>query len=53
MSQASKKDHISFIITFVIGIIFLLIFFSIINNSQQDKSNDNIKSSQCCECVKE
>ena len=50
MSQASKKDHISFIITFIIGIIFLLIFFSIISSSEQDKSN-NINSSQCCECI--
>ncbi len=53
MSQASKKDHISFIIAFIIGVIILIIFFGVLNNSQKEKNLDNTNNSQCCECVKE
>ena len=53
MSQASKKDHISFIIAFIIGVIILIIFFGVLNNSQKEKNLDNTNDSQSCECVKE
>lgn len=53
MSQASKKDHLSFIITFVIGVIVLLIFFAVLSNSKKENNIDVIDNSQCCECIKE
>ena len=53
MSQASKKDHISFMIAFIIEVIILIIFFGVLNNSQKEKNLDNTNNSQCCECVKE
>lgn len=53
MSQASSKDHISFIILFIIAVIIILIFFGIISNSKIDNNSCNLNNSQYCECIKE